>query len=59
MTTYFARQNLSFVIRFTAAIALSMASAVSLIAETRGVVDLVLPTDNDALFAGDGPAFYQ
>ena len=24
-----------------------------------GVVDLVLPTDNNALFSGDGPAFYQ
>jgi murein DD-endopeptidase MepM/ murein hydrolase activator NlpD len=23
------------------------------------VIDLVLPTDNDALFHGDGPAFYQ
>src|SRR6478735_10661139 len=23
------------------------------------VLDLVLPTDNDALFPGDGPAFYQ
>src|SRR3984893_17502614 len=23
------------------------------------IVDLVLPTDNDALFRGDGPAFYQ
>ncbi len=23
------------------------------------VIDLVLPTDNDALFSGDGPAFYQ
>jgi hypothetical protein len=23
------------------------------------VVDVVLPTDNDALFSGDGPAFYQ
>jgi murein DD-endopeptidase MepM/ murein hydrolase activator NlpD len=23
------------------------------------VVDLALPTDNDALFSGDGPAFYQ
>ena len=22
-------------------------------------LDLVLPTDNDALFSGDGPAFYQ
>src|SRR6266700_3640813 len=70
MTTYFARQNLSFVIsssfryssfviRFTAAIVLSMASAVSLIAETHGIVDLVLPTDNDALFSGDGAAFYK
>ena len=25
----------------------------------RTTVDLVLPTDNDALFSGDGPAFYQ
>jgi len=25
----------------------------------RTIVDLVLPTDNDALFSGDGPAFYQ
>lgn len=25
----------------------------------RRVVDLVLPTDNNALFSGDGPAFYQ
>src|SRR5882762_11552419 len=23
------------------------------------IVDLVLPTDNNALFSGDGPAFYQ
>ena len=23
------------------------------------VLDLVLPTDNDALFSRDGPAFYQ
>src|SRR2546430_10560448 len=23
------------------------------------IVDLVLPTDNDTLFSGDGPAFYQ
>ena len=22
-------------------------------------LDLALPTDNDALFSGDGPAFYQ
>jgi murein DD-endopeptidase MepM/ murein hydrolase activator NlpD len=27
-------------------------------AQNRGL-DLVLPTDNDALFSGDGPAFYQ
>src|SRR5438552_17436366 len=65
MTIRFPRQNLSFVIsssfviRFTAAIALSMASAVSLMAETHGSLDLVLPTDNDALFSGDGAAFYQ
>jgi murein DD-endopeptidase MepM/ murein hydrolase activator NlpD len=25
----------------------------------RGIVDLALPTDNNALFSGDGPAFYQ
>ena len=31
-----------------------------MIAQTAGtVVDLVLPTDNDALFRGDGSAFYQ
>ena len=31
-----------------------------MIAQTAGtVVDLVLPTDNDALFTGDGSAFYQ
>ena len=27
-------------------------------AQNQGL-DLVLPTDNDALFSGDGPAFYQ
>lgn len=32
----------------------------SMIAQTAdAVVDLVLPTDNDALFSGDGPGFYQ
>jgi murein DD-endopeptidase MepM/ murein hydrolase activator NlpD len=32
----------------------------SLMAQAAGTVaDLVLPTDNDALFSGDGPAFYQ
>ena len=25
----------------------------------RTIIDLVLPTDNDALFSGGGPAFYQ
>jgi murein DD-endopeptidase MepM/ murein hydrolase activator NlpD len=59
MTNYFAQQNLSFVIHFMAPIAVFMASAVSLIAETHDIVDLVLPTDNDALFSGDGAAFYQ
>jgi hypothetical protein len=29
------------------------------LAQTRHALDLVLPTDNDALFAGGGPAFYQ
>ena len=70
MTNYFAQQNLSlvisssfrhssFVIHFMAPIAVLIASAVSLIAGTHDIVDLVLPTDNDALFSGDGPAFYQ
>jgi murein DD-endopeptidase MepM/ murein hydrolase activator NlpD len=32
----------------------------SIMAQTdRTIVDLVLPTDNDALYSGDGPAFYQ
>jgi len=32
----------------------------SMMAQTdRTIVDLVVPTDNDALFSGDGPAFYQ
>src|SRR5881392_202355 len=32
----------------------------SMMAQTdRPVLDLVLPTDNDALFSGGGPAFYQ
>src|SRR5437667_5359700 len=33
-------------------------SNVSVLAQNQGV-DLVLPTDNDALFRGGGPAFYQ
>jgi murein DD-endopeptidase MepM/ murein hydrolase activator NlpD len=34
------------------------ASMTGLTAQNRAL-DLVLPTDNDALFSGDGPAFYQ
>ncbi len=35
------------------------ACTLSLNASARDTVDLVLPTDNDALFSGDGAAFYQ
>src|SRR5215468_9034880 len=70
MSSYFVREissfvisssfrHSSFVIRFTTAIAVLMTSAVSLVAQTHDVVDLALPTDNDALFSGDGSAFYQ
>ena len=38
--------------------ALLLWSNVSMFAQNQ-VVDLALPTDNDALFRGDGPAFYQ
>ena len=45
---------------FSVAGALVILSHVSMMAETeRSVLDLVLPTDNDALFSGGGPAFYQ
>ena len=45
---------------FGAAVSLLAFSHFSIMAQTeRTVVDLVLPTDNDALFSGDGPAFYQ
>ena len=45
---------------FAAAGALVILSHFSMMAETeRPVLDLVLPTDNDALFAGGGSAFYQ
>ena len=40
---------------FTAVLSASMTG---LTAQNRSL-DLVLPTDNDALFSGDGPAFYQ
>jgi murein DD-endopeptidase MepM/ murein hydrolase activator NlpD len=45
---------------FSVAGALVILSHVSMMAETeRSVLDLMLPTDNDALFSGGGPAFYQ
>jgi murein DD-endopeptidase MepM/ murein hydrolase activator NlpD len=45
---------------FAAAVAFLFLSCSSIMAQSdRGVVDLVLPTDNNALFSGDGPAFYQ
>jgi hypothetical protein len=70
MTNYFAQQDLSFVIsssfrhwsfviRLTGAIVLLIACTLSLSASGRDTLDLVLPTDNDALFSGDGAAFYQ
>jgi murein DD-endopeptidase MepM/ murein hydrolase activator NlpD len=43
-----------------AAILLFLLFHFSMMAQAAGTVaDLVLPTDNDALFSGDGPAFYQ
>ncbi|MGE5208834.1 MAG: hypothetical protein ACM3KL_05820, partial [Alphaproteobacteria bacterium] len=39
-------------------ITLLCASSTSQAAQNRPL-ELVLPTDNDALFSGDGPAFYQ
>ena len=45
---------------FAAAGALVILSHFSMMAQTeRSVLDLVLPTDNDALFFGNGPTFYQ
>src|SRR5438105_7945130 len=45
---------------FAAAGSLVIFSHFSMMAQTeRPVLDLVLPTDNDALFRGGGPAFYQ
>jgi murein DD-endopeptidase MepM/ murein hydrolase activator NlpD len=43
---------------FVAAFAALVAFNLSLQAQTQ-IVDLVLPTNNDALFSGGGPAFYQ
>src|SRR5437899_10309603 len=46
---------------FAAAIVLAFFSSISIGVQTslNQGLDLVLPTDNDALFSGDGPAFYQ
>src|SRR5437016_5532064 len=45
---------------FVAAVSLLAFSHFSIMAQTeRTVVDLVLPTDNDALFSGNGSTFYQ
>ena len=41
-----------------AALAALVAFNLSMQAQTQ-LVDLILPTNNDALFSGDGPAFYQ
>ena len=43
-----------------AALAVFMMSKLGMAAQTQQtIVDLALPTDNDALFRGDGPEFYQ
>jgi len=42
-----------------AAVALLFSAAITMQTAQTQVLDLVLPTDNDALFSGDGPAFYQ
>src|SRR3984893_2515473 len=44
--------------RFIVVFALLLCSNTSVFAQHE-IVDLALPTDNDALFRGDGPAFYQ
>ena len=46
-------------IRLTRTITLLIASATLLATHAHAAIDLVLPTDNDALFSGDGAAFYQ
>jgi peptidase M23-like protein len=42
-----------------AAVALVLLLHSSTVAQSERALDLVLPTDNNALFLGDGPAFYQ
>ena len=49
----------SFVIRLTTVLVLLIVSAISPILQAADILDLVPPTDNDALFSGGGPAFYQ
>src|SRR6266513_5886807 len=46
---------------FAAAIGVAFLSSIPMTAQIANSqpLDLVLPTDNDALFSGDGPAFYQ
>jgi murein DD-endopeptidase MepM/ murein hydrolase activator NlpD len=46
---------------FAAAIGAAFCSSISMMAQLAQSqpFDLALPTDNDALFSGDGPAFYQ
>ncbi|PYK10046.1 MAG: M23 family peptidase [Verrucomicrobia bacterium] len=46
---------------FAAAIVLAIFSSIAMRTQSAQdhALDLVLPTDNDALFSGDGPAFYQ
>src|SRR5260370_42471273 len=46
---------------FTAAIVVVILVCVAMIGKSaqNQALDLVLPTDNDALFSGDGAAFYQ
>jgi murein DD-endopeptidase MepM/ murein hydrolase activator NlpD len=44
---------------FAVAAAALIASNFSSEAQNAKIVDLALPTDNDALFRGDGPEFYQ
>src|ERR1039457_3622750 len=43
---------------FAAALTVLIVSRLPMMAQHE-MVDLALPTDNDALFRGDGPAFYQ
>ena len=45
---------------FAPALLAAILFSFSVVAQTnRTIIDLALPTDNDALFSGGGPAFYQ